>query len=149
MDKQNMSEFVTLQDAAQMAGLPLEMLTTLVQTGKIRAARFNGEVLISVSRVKKARQRIDKTRGVPPFIDRTQFRYMEGQRIRCSMAAAKYNIGKSTLSTWVKKEHIRVLSREAKTLMLDESDVAYALALANANGGVREGKWTFHGLRSG
>ncbi len=93
MAKNNISEFVTLQDAAQMAGLPLETLTTLVQTGKTRAARFNGEVLISVNQVKKAR-RASVGKVSAPEVDRAQFKHLDGRAIRLSDAAIKYDISK-------------------------------------------------------
>ncbi len=142
MAKNNISEFVTLQDAAQMAGLPLETLTTLVQTGKTRAARFNGEVLISVSQVKKAR-RASVGKVSAPEVDRAQFKHLDGRAIRLSDAAIKYDISKKNLSVWARKGLVHVLERGPKIVLLNEADIAFADAFARANGGTYMGKRVF------
>ena len=145
MAKNNRSEFVTLQDAAQMVGLPLETLTRLVETDRIRAVRFNGEMLISTRQARKARL-LHEDEKAKPCADKRQFKNLEGNPIHLSEAARKYHIAEQSLSRWVRSGHLRVIGKDPnhKTkVIVDESDVAYAEALIRARGGHRQGSAVF------
>ncbi len=136
------SELMTIQKAAQRVGLSWETLRTLVQSGRIRAGNFNGDVLMSIHQARKARRLVDKQKAHLP-VDRSQFKDLEDKPIRLSVAATKYEITHGNLSYWAQRGHVRVLARGPKVVLLNEADVAFAAALVQSNGGMRQGKRVF------
>ena len=67
-------------------------------------------------------------------IDRSQFAHLQGVPISIGVAARKYNLTPTSLSTWVKQGHIKKIAKEGKRVLLDESDVAYACKRADVKG---------------
>jgi hypothetical protein len=76
-------------------------------------------------------------------IDREQFHSLEDTPILLSDAARKYGFHIGSLARWVEQGHIRIISTEGNyRIFLNEADVAYARALADARG-VRSGRPLF------
>ncbi len=122
--------FISLSEAAAKYRLSAKVLTRLVNDGKIRAVRANGDVLVAEMDVKKEAL-------VPRAKD--DFTELEGVEIRLSEAAEKYSVPERTLSRWAHAKRIRIMRQGPKLLILNEADVARAAKLA-AELGMRQGK---------
>ena len=55
---------------------------------------------------------------------------LEGNPIRLTRAAEKYQLSQSALSCWARRGYIRVVERGPKLLLLNEADVAKAKDLS-------------------
>lgn len=86
-----------------------------------------------------------KTLAIPRGVrlNRNDFSQLQGQVIGVNQAADKYDVPGPTISRWVKKGFIRVLGSRLVPggfqKLLDESDVAYCVAVYKTDPG--QGKW--------
>jgi excisionase family DNA binding protein len=108
--------FIPLADAARKYNIPENMLTRLIQDGRIEAARLpSGELLVSDNGLnQKTKEQIIEEK----------FRHLQGIPITVTEAAEKYNIVRNTLLNWVKYGHITVL-KPGYRMELNEAEVAY------------------------
>ena len=133
-DLRELETYFTLQEATDKYGISVEVLTQLVKSGKIKAVRLDGTVAVAEGDVRKRAEEAAL---------RKRFDHLRGRPIRLSEAARKYNLNKMSLWRWARGGYIRVLSPEDRwALELDEADVAYVHALAEA-GRLKPGKALF------
>ncbi len=137
-----MSELLTLPEAAHLVGLPLDTLVALTRAGRLRVVTFRGETLLSRNQARQAR-RLSEERRPPPMVERGQFAHLAGKPIRLMEAVRQYGLAHANLLYWAKRGYVSVLAREPQAVWLNEADVAYAAALARANGGMRQGRRVF------
>jgi hypothetical protein len=112
--------YLPLGEAAQKYDLSEQVLTQLIQAGKIEAVRLpSGELLVS------AENGQHKTKE---DIINDKFAHLRGQVITVTEAAEKYGekcgFHRNTILEWVKHEYITV-HKPGYRMELDEADVAY------------------------
>ena len=115
----NLPTYIPLEEAARRYGLSRDVLTRLIEDGKIRAANVNGGIAVTeedihIMALQSGSQR-DKD--------------LEGHPIRLSRAAEKYQVSDANLVRWVEAGYIQVIERGPKLLMLDEADVQLTTAI--------------------
>ena len=107
--------YIPLKEAAERYRLGRGALTSLVESGRIRAVQVNGGVAVAEEDVDIATIRVDESlRGCP---------------IRVTEAAERYGVSQTTLSTWAGKGLIHIIERRPRLLLLDEADVKLAVEI--------------------
>jgi len=126
----NLPTFIPLEEAARRYGLSREVLTRLIEDGKIKAARVNGGITVAENDIREVKKR-----------DRLwkQVEALDGCPIGVKDARLKYSFGAATLKQWIEDGIVRVLSHpdgygRGKKKLLNEADVAYANLVAKARG---------------
>jgi hypothetical protein len=110
--------FIPLADAVRKYDLTEEVLTRLIQDGRIEAAQLpSGELLVSDDGLNHAQTKEQ--------IIEEKFRHLKGKPIRLREAARKYRLKVPTVGRWVQIGYIKRLRDEPHCVELDESDVAY------------------------
>jgi len=120
----NVPTYIPLPEAAQKLGLSEQVLTQLIQAGKIDAVQLpSGELLVPADNGYETKEQI------------LQEKYTDlvGQWITITEAAQKYEIPRSTMEKWIEKKHIqiidpdrhtkRIMSQMQKDLRLKEAPV--------------------------
>ncbi len=127
--------YIPIEEAARKYNLPVELLTKLVEAGKIKAVTIgvDGEEMIGVAEKDVIRV------AAPHHISREQVAHLRGKPIRLNQAVKKYGLNRSSLWKWARQGRINVLRDEEGVLELDEADVAY-LALLKKMGAVQQGR---------
>ena len=131
--------FIYLNEAASHYGVRREMLTQLVEDGKIRAGQINGEIAVAQEDVQVLNQRNQLWR---------QVKHLDGVAISMTAACEKYEeINFASLSRWVARGYIRALGGQkgggrGNKRLLNEADVAYTALLIRKRG-KRPGKRVF------
>jgi predicted site-specific integrase-resolvase len=114
--------FLPFEEAAQKHSISPKVLTQLIETGKVEAARLpSGEIVVSDADLAKAKTKAQ--------IIQEKFADLDGQPIRLSDAARKYQISTANLARWAKAGHIRVLKQTPHNTELSEADVAYCASV--------------------
>jgi hypothetical protein len=109
--------YLPLSEAADRYNLSENILTQLIQAGKIEAVRLpSGELLVAAnnSSPPKTKEQIIEEK----------FAHLQNQSITVAEAIEKYDLNRSTISRWKDHEYITVL-KPGYRLELDEADVAY------------------------
>jgi hypothetical protein len=120
--------WVSLKDAAMRYHLNEELLGRLAKDGVIHSGILDEELYLFREDVE----------GVAARLDRANFRHLEGRPIELAQAAEQYGFPFHSLRSWVQQGHIRRMkSNRRRPTLLDESDVAYARALAELRGVTR------------
>lgn len=110
-----------IDEAASRYNISVQSIDTMIDSGKIRAAMLN-QIGIVVSDFDLANQ-------LPKEDQPNYDKNLVGKGIGLRDASRKYSIPLGTISNWVKRGFIKIISRQSvvggyKTL-LDEADVAY------------------------
>lgn len=121
--------YIPLAEAAERYNFGRQVLTRLVEDGRIRAARINGSVAV-------AEEDLKKLPDIPAPAEA-----MKGKGIRATDAIRKYKIAShSTLAGWRDRGIVRVLERDHKRVVYDEYTVALAAQMyhtSDAKQGIR------------
>ena len=121
--------FVTVGEAAKRTGADPARISRLAKLGHIRAAALDdGGILVAMEDVKHI-----------VVVDRSKFSHMDGIAIHVSEAARKYRFSIGTISRWARAGHIKVLGKDRNRTLLNEADIAYIRAVADAVG-LRQGQ---------
>ncbi len=112
MGLRDLPTFIPLKEAAIRYGLRREMLTRLVEDGKIRAAKMNGEITVAEQDVNIRSIQLDEG--------------LQRQPIRVTEAAERYGVSHANLSRWADAGYIQIIERRQKLLLLNEADVKLA-----------------------
>ena len=120
MSPDNLPTYISLNQAATRYGVNVAVLRRAVESGIMRAVRTpEGRILVASKDI--------------PTLSKMQFEHLQKQGISISSASQKYNVPHSTLRSWTKQGHIKVLNpdkrRQGRATMLNESDVAYHAVL--------------------
>jgi hypothetical protein len=116
--KLSIPTFIPLTEAARKYDLTEDVLTRLIQDGRIEAAQLpSGELLVSdESMNEKTKEQIIKE----------QFPHLQGTGITISQAATKYNVPRSTLEAWVSRYgYITIVDDHNYPKTINEAEVAY------------------------
>jgi hypothetical protein len=109
--------YLPLSEAADTYKLSENVLTQLIQTGKIEAVRLpSGELLVPASNGSDLRSKHN--------VINQKFRDLCGKPITVTEAAEKYDLHRDTVLEWKKREYITVL-KSGYRMELDEAEVAY------------------------
>ncbi len=119
-----MKTYMTFTKAVEQYNIESKKLQELVDQGEIRAALLEDELIVLIDDVRAYVAERDVTRD--------QFKHLENQPIILSEAARKYRFNTGSLWRWIGKDQIRILKRDGYRVFLNEADVAYARALADA-----------------
>jgi transposase-like protein len=116
--------YVSISDVSRALGLPSSVLKKKVKSGTIKAVTINGKT--------HKTEPVDKTE--PTLDDRetyidTHFAELKGVEIMTAEAARKYDVFDENISRWVKRGFIKTIRYKGKRALLDESDVAYCVAV--------------------
>ncbi len=132
-----MPVYILMDEATRRYGIDQKVLVRLVESGKIRAARLDGQVLVMDEDIQKITLR-DKLWS--------QVAHLDQRPITLYQARAQYRIGSVTLYNWINQGIVRVLKRAQKgkkpLVLINEADVAYAALVARERG-VSRGRRTF------
>ncbi len=116
--KSTIPVFIPLSDAARKFSLTEQVLTQLVETGKIEAVKLpSGDFLVP------ANNNPPKTKE--DIIDE-KFADLRGQRISPYAAQKEYDgIHRSNFTRWARAGYIKILREGERLLEMDAADVAY------------------------
>jgi len=107
-----------LAEAARKYGIPEDVLTRLIQDGRIDAAQLpSGELVVSDKDVSQAKTKEQ--------IIKEKFVHLQGKPISAYAASQEYGIPHQTLIRWARAGYIQILGEEDRLLALDMADVAY------------------------
>jgi len=125
-----MKTYLTLKDAVAEYNIKPEKLQDLIDQGDVKTALLDGndsQLIVSKDDIKAYVAERD--------ITREQFEHLDGVEIGVNEAAIKYRFSSGTLSRWVQEGKIRLIRQEGNyKKLINEADVAYARALADAKG---------------
>lgn len=129
--------YVTLDEAARRYRIDPQVLTRLVESGKIKAVQVGGRIAVAEQDVRAASIAAELWEQVA---------HLDGQPITLNRARTAYGIGSATLYKWIQNGIVRVIKRvgngKATAVLLNEADVAYAMLVATQRE-VRRGRKTF------
>lgn len=124
-----MKTYLTLKDAIAEYNIKPEKLQDLIDQGDIRAALLGNDSQPIVLKADVAAYAAERD------VIREQFKHLDGVEIGLNEAALKYRFSSGTLSRWVRDGKIKFIRQEGKyRKLINEADVAYARALADAKG---------------
>jgi hypothetical protein len=116
----NVPTYLPLSEAADRYNLSENILTQLIQAGKIEAVRLpSGEVLVPAD---NGTHIITKEQ-----IIEEDFAALRGQLITVSEAAEKYDIPRSTIQSWIYRSNYLEPVGDNYPLVVDEAEVAYCV----------------------
>lgn len=110
-------DLICLDQAAKRLHLSIEQLNAHIESGKIKAHRINGVLVVPESEI--------------PSITRDQFCELDGNPITYIQAEEKYDIVGTTLRHWAEKGWIAV-QKPGYGAELNEADVAFCAAVYHA-----------------
>ena len=111
--------YIPLSEAAEKYNLSENVLTQLIQAGKIEAVRLpSGELLVS------AENGQSKTREM---IINEKYLHLKGNPITITKAAEKYELPRSTIEKWLERKYIEVIDPDSYPMRVDEADVSYCV----------------------
>jgi hypothetical protein len=108
--------FIPLADAVRKYDLTEEVLTRLIQDGRIEAAQLpSGELLVSDESLNgKTKEQIIEE----------QFGHLQGKAVTISQASQKYNIAGMTIRDWIARNYITIVD-DGYPVRVNEAEVAY------------------------
>lgn len=99
----NVPTYLPLSEAAEKYNVSENVLTQLIQAGKIEAVRLpSGELLVSAENGQPKSKEDILTKEFPGLL---------GQSITVTEAATKYKLRRNTIIEWVKKEYVTALKQ--------------------------------------
>jgi hypothetical protein len=126
--------WLTLEESEQRFKIEAIILEKLAKDEVIGSKRSpDGELLVLES----------EASSVSRHLDRRQWDHLRGRKITASDAERHYGLSKNYYARWGREGHIRKLGEDGWRVWLDEADVAYATALAEVSGGLRQGRALF------
>jgi len=115
--KLSIPTFIPLAEATRKYDLTEDVLTRLIQDGRIDAAQLpSGELLVSDKDLDQARTKEE--------IIKEKFGHLQGKPIRISQASRKYNVPNSTIRDYIDCGYIGIVD-EGYPKKIDEADAAY------------------------
>jgi len=127
-------DWLTIEQAAQKHGVEAIVLEKLAKDEVIGSKRSpEGELLVIDAEVKDIAKRLD----------RRQWEHLRGRPITASDAERYYGLSKNYYARWAREGYICKLGEDGWRIWLDEADVAYATALAEVSGGLKQGRALF------
>jgi excisionase family DNA binding protein len=110
--------YLPLSEATRKFNLSEQVLTQLVQAGKIEAVQLpSGDLFVTADNIPK----IPKTKDE---IIAKKFAELRGQQITVSEAASTYELHERTIRRWIENGYITVID-DGYPAKIDEADVAY------------------------
>jgi hypothetical protein len=110
--------FIPLTEALRKYNLTEEVLTRLIQDGRIEAAQLpSGELLVSDESLNgKTKEQIIEE----------QFGHLRGKLITISEAAEKYDVSRKTVEAWIyRNQYLSIIDDTSYPKRIDEAEVAY------------------------
>lgn len=127
-------KWLPLPSAAERFHVDGAVLEKLAKDGVIGSkVSPEGEVLVLES----------EARNVARRLDRRQWEHLRGRPITASDAERHYGLSKNYYARWGREGYIHKLGEDGWRVWLDEADVAYATALAEVSGGLKQGRALF------
>jgi hypothetical protein len=119
--------YLPLSQAARKYNISVNVLTRMIQDGRIDAAQLpSGELLVSdvgLNQTKTKEQIIAE-----------KFAHLRGQAITISEAAEKYSLAGTTIRKWMDRGYIRTVD-SGYPVRIDEAEVAYCEWAYHERGG--------------
>jgi hypothetical protein len=133
--KLSIPTFIPLTEAVHKYALTEDVLTRLIQDGRIDAAQLpSGELLVSDESLnQKTKEQIVEER----------FAHLRGKPITVSDAEGVYKLKNMTIRRWIANGYIRVVN-DGYPIKVDESDVAYCAKVYDEQDG-KSGRRIFDG----
>ena len=128
-----LESFLTLQEATDKYKISTEVLTQLVESGKIRAVRLDGTIAVAEGDVReqaRQRQMIEQLRQ--------KYQHLEDKSIGAYEAETKYGLRTASLYRWADAGLVRVMER-GWGRKFNERDIAIISELAML-GELRKGR---------
>ena len=122
MQEMNGENFIPLIEASLRIKLPIRDLFQLIGIGKIKSVTMHEQILV---------REIDVMTHQP----RSNFADLEGHPLGIGEAARKYGLKQQTVSRWIQKGLIKILSKQGQKVFIDEADIAYQAAIYNEHPG--------------
>ncbi len=127
-------KWLTIAQAAEQFAVEAAVLEKLAKDGIIGSKISpQGELLVLE----------DEAQEVGRRLDRRQWEHLRGRPITASDAERHYGLSKNYFARWAREGYIRKLGEDGWRVWLDEADVAYAVALVEVSGGLRQGRALF------
>ncbi len=127
-------KWLTLAEAAERFEIAPEVVEKLAKDGVIGSkVSAEGQLLVLEDEVRELSKRLD----------RRQWEHMRGRPITASDAERHYGLSKNYYARWAREGYVRKLGDDGWRVWLDEADVAYATALAEVSGGLKQGRALF------
>jgi hypothetical protein len=127
--------YLPLPEAARKYDISENLLTQLIQAGKIEAVRLSsGELLVSDNndpqKIKTKEQIIAE-----------KFGKLRERPITVSEASQKYRVPGSTIREWIPLEYVHIINSGGYPMKLDEAEVAYCAEIYHERkaAGIRSG----------
>ena len=134
-EKPSLELFITPEYAAKQLESTIEAIFQMVDEGKVRAAIMtDGKIGIS----QQSLFQLLPKEALPVY---QEYEDLEGVPIRIFEASKKYNISTPTITRWIQRGLIHLLSKEGRKTFIDEADMAYCARVYQLNKG--QGKWVF------
>jgi predicted site-specific integrase-resolvase len=125
-----------IQEAASRYGVPVSVLQSRIELGKIHGMTFHGALLVSES---------DVLAGLPKS-ERPEYKkyaHLKGVGIGINEAGRKYGVAGVTIMRWYRRGLIAQVGRQgAQKILIDEADAAYCAEVLHNNPG--QGIWLFN-----
>ena len=126
-----MERVITFRDAWELYNLHPYITAALVKTGKVRAIRYRGMVLVCDEDVREWGKKLDVR----------QFEHLRGKPIKAYHVEKKYGIPHHTLTGWVRSGKITTIGNHHWNVMVDEAEAAFAAHFLKLLGLGMRGKW--------
>ena len=138
--------FISTTEAAHQLGVSEARLRRMIEAGTVKAANISGETIVSEASIRKfhKQQPISQPTGLhkEDFPEYKKYKHLKGKLISLRVAAKAYNIPPTTISGWITREVISVISQQGRKKYLPEQDMAYFAEIYHDRGG--QGKWLFN-----
>lgn len=123
--------YIPLAEATEKYRVGRRELGRLVESGRVRAAHVNGDVVVAEEDVKET--------TIRPSDLWKRVKHLDGEPIGLGEARRKYRLGAASLNRWVEQGYVRVIDDQrgggrGRKRMLNEADVAYIALVANERG---------------
>ena len=138
--------FISTAEAAHQLGVSGAHLRHMIEEGTVKAANISGETVVSEASIRKfhKQQPISQPTGLrkEDFPEYKKYVHLKGKQISLRVAAKAYNIPPTTISGWIARQVISVISQQGRKKFLPEQDLAYCAEIYHERGG--QGKWLFN-----
>ena len=138
--------FISTAEAAHQLGVSGARLRHMIEVGTVKAANISGETVVSEASIRKfhKQQPISQPTGLrkEDFPEYKKYVHLKGNLISLRVAAKAYHIPPTTISGWIARQVISVISQQGRKKFLPEQDLAYCAEIYHERGG--QGKWLFN-----
>lgn len=133
-----MDTYLTLQEAALITHVDVQLLNQLVESGKIDSVMLTtGAVLVN-------KKQVEQWLPLHERPEYTQYQELAGNGISMLAAAEQYGVPQQTISRWVASGLIAPIGRRGKAVLLDQAEIATLCTIYRDAGG-SQGRWVFKG----